>query len=174
MNDDCASDALPVEAAAVDEGAIATAEAEAKVDIQGDADVALEGEADDVAFEADVAPVAAMRELTCACVAHVMLVPSELTSGSAAQTSPVPQEVNTNAPLTHWANSPLTQAFSPAVQDEFTVRDLNWLFNAIAASPFCFRKLLSRGMYRGRASAAEKRVATKTVVNFMLGIVSVV
>lgn len=85
MNDDCASDALPVEAAAVDEGAIATAEAEAKVDIQGDADVALEGEADDVAFEADVAPVAAMRELTCACVAHVMLVPSELTSGSAAQ-----------------------------------------------------------------------------------------
>lgn len=98
-----------------------------------------------------------------------MLVPAELTRGNAAHVNPAPQDVRTYAPLTHWANSPLTQA-SPLVQEEPAVSVLNWLLSAMACSPFDFRKLLSRGMYLGRANAAEEKraVAAKTVVNFML------
>ena len=38
--------------------------------------------------------------------------------------------VRTNFPLTHWANSWFTHAFSPDVQDESVVRDWNCLLHA--------------------------------------------
>ena len=114
-----------------------TAEAEA-------VEVADEDTLSEVVALPEVAPVAAMRASRSTAVVQVMLVPAEFTNGSAAQLcnttldtgtelatrgthmSPLPHDVRTNWPLTHWANSSFTQASSPVVQDEFALSVLNW------------------------------------------------
>ena len=58
-----------------------------------------------------VAPVAAMREAASACVTHAMLVPAELTSGSAAHVRPPPHCDWTNLPPTHCTNASPMHAF---------------------------------------------------------------
>lgn len=114
-----------------------------------------------------VAPVAAIRELRSACVVQVMLVPAELIRGSAAHIKPDPHEVRTYCPLTHWANSPLTQAF-PEVHGEDVVNDWNWLFKLIASIPFCSTKLPPRRLRLGRAVAKEESTRVAKTEIFMV------
>lgn len=76
-----------------------------------------------------VAPVAAILASASAVVVHVMEVPALLTKGKAAQVVPPAQAVVTNAPFTHCAKAPPTQASSPEVQDEDAERVANWAFN---------------------------------------------
>jgi len=76
---------------------------------------------------------------------HVMEVPALFTRGSAAHWRPPLHAVKTNLPLTHCANWLLTQAFSPAVHDEFSFRVANLALRAWASLPFWRVKDLAPG-----------------------------
>jgi len=113
----------------VDPAEAAAADLEAE-DLEAEA---AEPEEPDAADEVDpepvkppVAPVAAILASASAVVVHVMEVPAEFTKGRAAHVVPPAQAVVTNAPFTHCANDPPTQASWPAVQDEEAERVVNW------------------------------------------------
>jgi len=83
-----------------------------------------------------VAPVAAILASASASVSQVMLVPAELTSGSAKHCSPEEQEDRANFPPEHCANCPSTQAELPSVHDVEVVSVANCALSFWASNPF--------------------------------------
>jgi len=79
-----------------------------------------------------------MRASRSDAVVQVIEVPAELTKGRAAQISPEAHATVTNLPPAHCANLEPTQAVSPAVQEELSLRPANLLLRAMASWPFCF------------------------------------
>jgi len=83
-----------------------------------------------------VAPEAAMRAAASSSVVQAIDVPGELTRGRAAHVREPLHWVMTNFPLTHCAKPFPMQAWSPALQAEFSVRVANFAFKACASLPF--------------------------------------